>query len=419
MNATRLSSTTQDEAPRAPGARCAGLELLVAFASDLATLGASDHEALNGDRVDGPAGDAAADAENALTPLTSSTTRPAARGLSGPPGGYGESVRSAGLSYLLPLRACDDSGLAELTDYLRTLSSHCEVVVVDGSPPHLARRHRAAWSGLARIVPPDPDVLCRNGKARGVITGMRRVQHERVIIADDDVRYDEPALARTARLLGEADLVRPQNYFDPLPWHARWDTARSLLNRGFAADYPGTLAVRRSRFEAMGGYNGDVLFENLELIRTVRASGGRVVSPRDLFVRRLPPTTGHFLGQRIRQAYDDLAQPARLAVFLSIGPLLVLSRRRRALAGAAAAASMVAAEAGRRRGGGASVFPPSASLLAPVWLVERAMCSWLAVGARFLSGGIPYAGSAMRDAATPARRLRRRFAAGCELQVVP
>lgn len=345
-----------------------------------------------------------------MNPLTSLSARPPLRGMSSPPRGYGESVRSAGLSYVLPLRARDDSGLGELTDYLRTLSPHCEVVVVDGSTPHLASRHRAAWSDLALIVPPDPDVRCRNGKVRGVITGMRHVRNERVIIADDDVRYDEPALARTARLLGQADLVRPQNYFDPLPWHARWDTARSLLNRGFAADYPGTLAVRRSRFEAMGGYNGDVLFENLELIRTVRASGGRVVSPPDLFVRRLPPTTRHFLGQRIRQAYDDLAQPARLALFLSIGPLLVLSRRPRALAGAAAAASMVAAEAGRRRGRGASVFPASASLFAPAWLAERAVCSWLALGSRVVRGGIPHAGSVMRDAATPARRLRRRFA---------
>ncbi len=327
-----------------------------------------------------------------------------------PPRGYGGSVRPAGLSYLLPLRARDDSGLAELTDYLRMLSSRCDVVVVDASAPQLARRHRAAWSRLALILPPDPDVRCRNGKVRGVITGMRRVRNERVIIADDDVRYDEPALTRTACLLAQADLVRPQNYFDPMPWHARWDTARSLLNRGFAADYPGTLAVRRSRFEAMGGYDGNVLFENLELIRTVRASGGRVMSPRDLFVRRLPPTTRHFLGQRIRQAYDDLAQPARLALFLSIGPLLVLSRRRRPLAGAAAVAAMGVAEAGRRRGRGVSVFPPSASLFAPAWLAERAVCSWLALGTRVVRGGIPYAGGVIRDAATPAWRLRRRFA---------
>jgi hypothetical protein len=96
--------------------------------------------------------------------------------------------------------------------------------------------------------------------------------------------------------LGEADLVRPQNYFAELPWHARWDTARSLLNRVFSGDlefpigdFPGTLAVRRRALLATGGYDGDALFENLELMRTVRAAGGRVVTPLDLYVAPRPP----------------------------------------------------------------------------------------------------------------------------------
>ncbi len=90
--------------------------------------------------------------------------------------------------------------------------------------------------------------------------------------------------------------MRPQNYFSRLPWHARWDTARTLLNRSLGRDYPGTLAVRRSRMLAMGLYDGDVLFENLELIRTVRAHGGSTVAPLDLYVARVPPSAGTLLG---------------------------------------------------------------------------------------------------------------------------
>jgi hypothetical protein len=84
----------------------------------------------------------------------------------------------------------------------------------------------------------------------GIRTGIRHASHERILIADDDVRYDPESLRRTVELLGEYDLVRPQNYFQPLPWHARWDTARTLLNRSLGGDYPGTLAVRRSRMLA-------------------------------------------------------------------------------------------------------------------------------------------------------------------------
>src|SRR5918911_162822 len=92
---------------------------------------------------------------------------------------------------------------------------------------------------------------------------IRRAQpapDERVVIADDDVRYDEESLARVVDALDRADVVRPQNYFDPLPWHACLDTARTLLNRISGGDWPGTLAVRRSRLMSTNGYDGNVLF---------------------------------------------------------------------------------------------------------------------------------------------------------------
>jgi len=68
-----------------------------------------------------------------------------------------------------------------------------------------------------------------------------------------------------------------------------------------------------------------VLFENLEMERTVRAGGGRVRALHDLYVARRPPSTRHFLGQRVRQAYDSLAQPGRLAAELAILPTVLIA----------------------------------------------------------------------------------------------
>jgi hypothetical protein len=167
--------------------------------------------------------------------------------------------------YVLPLRWSDDAGLDELTTYLTWLSRHVRVIVVDGSPAPLFARHAGAWQGIACHVRPDSDLGFANGKVNGVVTGMRRATADLVVIADDDVRYDRDGLCSLLGLLGDAELVRPQNYFDPLPWHARWDTSRTLLNRSFGADYPGTFGIRRATFAAMGGYDGDTLFENLEL----------------------------------------------------------------------------------------------------------------------------------------------------------
>jgi hypothetical protein len=316
------------------------------------------------------------------------------------------------LDYVLPLRWDNDGGLEELTAYLRRLRPSVRaVIVVDGSPSALFERHARMWDGLALHVRPDGDLDFANGKVNGVITGMRRSRAEHAVIADDDVRYGKTELARVDVLLNGADLVRPQNYFDPMPWHARWDTARTLLNRGFGADYPGTFGVRRSTFLAMDGYDGNVLFENLELIRTVRAHGGREERPLDLYVRRLPPGSHHFWSQRVRQAYDDLAQPARMALFLTVLPALataLLLRRHAVLPGVGVSAGLVVclAELGRRRGGGRRVFPFTAALFAPVWLLERATCSWLALATRYLRGGVRYAGRPLRIAAHSSRRLR-------------
>ncbi|HEY6551528.1 MAG TPA: glycosyltransferase family 2 protein [Solirubrobacterales bacterium] len=327
-------------------------------------------------------------------------------------------ANAPGVSYVVPLRWTEPGPIEELADYLRLLATEVdEVLVIDGSPAPLFDQHATALREIARHLAPHSDLDFRMGKVNGVVTGVREALRQRVVLADDDVRYDLAALGRTVNLLGEADLVRPQNYFDELPWHARWDTARSLLNRVFTGDptfpvgdFPGTLAVRREAFHASGAYDGDALFENLELMRTVRAAGGVVLTPLDLYVARRPPSARHFFSQRVRQAYDDFAIPARIGAFLAMGPLAAHSLRHhrgRRLA-AAGLASVIVAEVGRRRAGGAERFPPSCSLLAPAWICERSICSWLALGAK-LRGGVRYGEGRLSHSATSMRRLRRSY----------
>ena len=286
-----------------------------------------------------------------------------------------------------------------------------EVVIVDGSPPDVFTTHHASWDRFAVHIPPAADYTTPNGKVNGVLTGLRHARHEYIIIADDDVRYGVAALKRVIALLEQAHVVRPQNYFDPLHWHTYWDTARTLLNRATGGDWPGTLGVRRSALLATGGYAG-VLFENLELVRTLRAAGGTEVVPLDLFVRRVPPTTEHFWTQRVRQAYDEFARPLRFAVWLAVLPLVIILSVRRvwAVLGAITISIVGLAEFGRRRGGGQRVFPASATLLAPFWVLERTICTWLALGARLLLGGVPYHGQIVARAATPWRELQQLYA---------
>jgi hypothetical protein len=320
------------------------------------------------------------------------------------------------LTYILPIRSATPMD-GDLFAYLCRLARHAQTIVVDGSPPEVFGAHRAALAeaiaaGLLHV-PVAAELATEMGKVGGVLTGLRLASGEHVVVADDDVRYEAGMLAAVAAALETADVVRPHNYYDPLPWHACWDTGRSLLNRVTGGDWPGTLGVRRSALVATGGYDGRAMFENLELVRTIVAAGGREAALFDVFVPRRPPTVRHFWSQRVRQAYDELARPVRLALQLALLPVgLTLAVTGRWLAiGAGAAMAVAVAEAGRRRGGGRRVFPARTSLFAPLWLAERAVASWLAVGARVLLGGVPYRGRVLRHAATPMRVLRARHAA--------
>jgi hypothetical protein len=322
--------------------------------------------------------------------------------------------------YILPLRWTVeselDSELQDLAAYLERLLDWISVTVVDGSAPALFERHGAAFPAGVRHIRPGPATSVisdsgANGKVAGVMTGVRASSAELLVIADDDVRYTRESLAAVVHHLSSADIVRPQNYFDPLPWHACWDTSRTLVNRAWSADFPGTLAVRRSALLATDGYD-PVLFENLELIRTVRAAGGRESVVPDVFVGRRPPKARHFLKQRPRQAYDDFAQPLRLAAELALLPVVACAaclptgRRRPALL-ALAVAPVLVAEIGRRRRSGTAVFPFRAVWFAPLWTLERAACIWIALAFR-LGGGVPYAGTRLKTAAHSEAELRRR-----------
>ncbi|MDQ6779931.1 MAG: glycosyltransferase family 2 protein [Candidatus Eremiobacteraeota bacterium] len=308
-------------------------------------------------------------------------------------------MRQARAAYVLPIRSASLAGLDELTAYLRALRG-VQLIIVDGSPSAIFDEHARRWGGFATHVPLDPLIPGLNGKGRGVLTGLRLAAYDKLIVADDDIRYDAASLDEVIRALDDYAVVRPQNYFSPQAWHTVLDEARSLINRVSGGDWPGTLGVRRHALA--DGYNADVLFENYELVRYIVAAGGRELVADDCFVPRRPPSTRHFWSQRVRQAYDEFARPPRmlaaLALLPAIGAAVALGRGRIVLAGALVAIAV--AEAGRRKHGARRYFPVAASFAAPLWLAERAVCAWLALYARLRHGGVRYAGRTIRDAAS-------------------
>ena len=304
-------------------------------------------------------------------------------------------------TYVVPFRrtSASEATLDALAADFRRVGSRCEVIVVDGSPPADFARHATAWRGLCRHVPPDPRWRFRNGKVNGVMTGVAMASSENVVLADDDVVYELSDIERMCELLRDSDLVVPQNYFRPLPWWARLESGRILLNRACrrAGDYPGTHGVRRSTFERIGPYDGNVLFENDEMRRHFCRHGARVHHARDFWIARRPPSFDKWREQRLRQAYEDLDFPLKTAAFAALLPLLALAGVVGGIAGVARYAMLLLIAGGLlaargRRDGAAAVIPATTCLWAPLWVLERMITVYAAAWLKLNQGGYVYGG---------------------------
>jgi hypothetical protein len=306
------------------------------------------------------------------------------------------------VTYVLPIRQArlDAALVDELRAYLRSIRGACQaVVVVDGSAEPVFAAHHVAWAGLCQHVQPDPRYRYLNGKVNGLLTGVDCATTDKIIGGDDDVRYRPAEIQRLSRLLDRFDYVKPQNYFDPLPLHARVDTARMLVNRAVlrTGDYPGTCGFRKSVLERIGPYDGNVLFENEEMFRHFARHGAAMGCANDFPVRRLPPTLAKFLEQRPRQSYEDLVMRRKTALFASFLPIvaaLVLAGRWRSAAAyfAAWCLAAVGLAARGRRGLAARVFPWSSCLFAVPWVLERGVSVYVALYWKLARGGLPYWG---------------------------
>lgn len=303
-------------------------------------------------------------------------------------------------TYLLPIRRAlfDAAEAAQLGDYFRTLAAAgCEVLVVDGSPAETWEQQDAVWRDVCRHEVVDRRFTYLNDKVNGIHTGVQLATCGKIILADDDVRYSNANIAASCELLESAEVVRPQNFLSPLPWWAKMEAARMLINRATLriGDYPGTCAFRREAMLRVGHYDGDVLFDNEEIIRHFARGGAGVEYAIDLFVQKRPPRLRKWREQRPRQAYEDFSLRAKTAMFflLPIGAISAAFFGANAFVLyiiATAVGSTVLSILGRARGSAAKYFPARICFFAPLWIWERALSTYWALYWYFVRGGYPF-----------------------------
>ena len=303
-------------------------------------------------------------------------------------------------TYLLTIRRVSFNGeeTANFREYFLTLAAAgCEVLVVDGSPPEVFAEHAKAWRNVCRHERVNAQYKYLNGKVNGIHTGIAIAAHDRIILADDDIRYTHDDAHRMAELLAYYDMVRPQNYFRPLPIWARTEAARMLINRAWIAegDYSGTLGVTRNAMMRVGHYDGDVLFDNEEIVRHFRLKGARIKYARDFFLLKLPPPFEKWIEQRPRQAYEDFVMRGKTLFFAAVPIVLALTLLKSGwqLTLVYALIISLGAIASAARGltdGAARFFPPQVVFYAPLWIAERCFSTYWAFYWYFTRGGYPF-----------------------------
>jgi hypothetical protein len=304
-------------------------------------------------------------------------------------------------TYLLPIRRVHASnGEAKaFAQYFRELSkAGCEVLVVDGSPPEVFAAHTREWDDMCRHVTVDKKYTYLNGKVNGVHTGVDLASCEHIVLADDDIRYTAADIARACAQLEHYELLRPQNYIAPLPWWGRTESARMLINRGTlrAGDYPGTCAFRRSTCLRVGHYDGDVLFDNEELVRHFALKGADILCATDFFVLKLPPSFAKWIEQRPRYAYEDFVMRAKTALFASLIPAALALGLSAGLIAVLVLVTLVVLVSvslslrGLLRDRAYHFLPARTVFYAPLWVLERSLATYFAFYWRLRYGGYPF-----------------------------
>ena len=272
--------------------------------------------------------------------------------------------------------------LTEFASYLSTISVAGFEVIVAELPDAFDENDRVLrWVGQHVRIRPQHRSF--SGTIDPLHVAMNVASCDKVIVADERVRYSVDALHEINVLLDAHEVVEPQDYLDPLPWWGGIDAGRMLLHRGIEPlpHHGATFGFRRGvwrGFRAIdaGAATGDPP-------RRLASQGAEVFAALEVFVRRNPPLLGEWIRQRPRYADSDFSLPLKSAFFFGILPIaLVLSLLggpRLAVCYAAAISLASLALAMRGRVGAAQFFPRRTCLYSPLWVLERSLSVYWAL----------------------------------------
>jgi len=177
------------------------------------------------------------------------------------------------LSIVVPVLYEEDT-IAGLLEHIRGIDAdeRCEVIVVDGDP----------GGGTIRRIDDDRVVkmTSRQWRSRQMNAGAAAARGDGLVFLHADTHLPRNALTdidsvlRDDRYIGGAFRLRFDSERFVYRFMSAFVTVRSRWNRLPYGDQ--ALFVRRDFFERIGGYREIPIMEDVEIVRRIRRSGGRV-----------------------------------------------------------------------------------------------------------------------------------------------
>jgi hypothetical protein len=233
-----------------------------------------------------------------------------------------------------------------------------------------------------------------NGKLNNVRAAMPRCHGDYVLMLDDDYRPTTETIALLRSRLAPGRVVRAITRLSRPGLADLVERAGMFTGLALAPDYfCGNLAFDRALTTA-GFPRTDGLFDELSLMRELRALGGEGHMVTEPWFPVAAVGRGKFLQQRVRYAYEMLKHPWRSMPYFAVVPTLawlVVAWPPAALALAAGLTIGAALLGLLGQWRYPRLAPAFTWLLAPIyfWFIPFAM--WFALGF-YLTGGMPYGG---------------------------
>jgi hypothetical protein len=319
---------------------------------------------------------------------------------------------AGGCSLVLPIRVFDLPCLSGFQEHYQMLIQHMEqcvqqweILIVDASPDPIFSVIDAWFADIAQVRhfrPHIQDIAGHNNKLLGLRDALPQAQFRYALLLDHDMRPSPDVMREIILRLQDYDCARCMIHYQSFRLAALINVNGIFLVNLLCRDkqFWGHLLLDRRMLLDLGLPRTDTLFDELTIMRHFQHHGKRVGYISTIQIpMAYRDSPAHFIEQRLRYAYENLAYPLRFLFFLSLLPLLLTSLFFSPLITLTLFLVITIGVIGLSWLGQTyydnGTYPPYTFLYAPLWFWPYPFTSWIALGLR-LKGGIAFGGQIIR-----------------------